>query len=178
MAPAPGRKADNTPAGGRLDGLGRLLGFAIVAGMALALLATVVVLPAWARLDKARADREALVYRTAVYDRLIAYRTELIDAVKTDPLQTERLLMAQRNYRRPGEAVYALDDVPADPPVLQAIKAQLPPPRPTSATLATLSRRVQRPATRRGVLLLSGLLMVLATVMFLPPRHRPLSEEA
>ncbi len=168
MAPTPGHDADT--AGGRLGRLGGLLGFAIVAGMALALLATVVVLPAWARLDRARADREALAYQAALFDRLIDYRTALIDAVKTDPLQTERLLMAQRNYRRPGEATYALDDVPADPSAVEAIKAQLTPPRPPSPTVATLGRRVQRPTTRRGLLLLSGLLLVLATVMFLPPR--------
>jgi len=171
MAPAPGPKADTA---GRL---GRFFGFAIVAGMAFALLATVVVLPAAARLDKARADRDALAYQTDVYDTLIAYRTALIASVKTDPLQTERLLMTQRNYRRPGEAAYALDDVPADPPVLDAIKAQLPAPRPASPTLGTLSRRVQRPATRRGLLLLAGLLMVLAAVMFLPPGQSPAAEK-
>ena len=165
MAPARGTKPD--PAG-RLGGFGRFAGFAIVAGMAFALLATVVGLPAAARLDKARADCDALAYHTAAYAGLIDYRGELIDAIKTDPLQTERLLMAQRNYRRPGEAVYAID-APADPPILEAIQAQLPAPRPASATLATLSRRVQRPPTRRGLLLLSGLLLVLATVMFLPP---------
>ncbi|NLF32484.1 MAG: hypothetical protein GX591_16535 [Planctomycetes bacterium] len=175
MAPAPGREADRS--GGRLGGLGRFLGFTIVAGMAFALLATVVVLPAWARLDQARADRDALAFQTAAYDRLVDYRTELIESVKTDPLQTERLLMEQRNYTRPGEAAYAIDDAPADPPVLDAIKAQLPAPRPASATLATLSRRVQRPATRRGLLLLSGLLLVLATVMFLPPGHRSAAGE-
>ena len=156
-----------------MTAVGRMLGFTAVAGMAFAFFAAVVLLPAWARLDRARADRDALIAQTHAYDRLITHKLRLIEAIKTDPMQTERLLMQQRNCHRPGEATLAIHDAPADPSVLQMLAAGTPPPRPASRTLAGMSRRVQRPTVRRGLLLLSGLMMLLAVVMFLPQTTPP-----
>jgi len=146
-----------------------MVGFALVAGMAFAMLGAVVLLPAWHRLDKARADRDRLAVQVRTYGKFIEHKGRLISSIESDPVQTERLLMAQRNFHRPGEQRVAMADAPVDPTPLELLASQTPPPRPASAALAAMSRRVQRPRVRRGLLGLSGVMGLLAVLMFLPP---------
>ena len=168
MAQSRGQKR-NDPADGALNAFGRMLGFAAVAGMAFALLAAVVLLPAWHRLDRARADRDLLAAQVELHEQYIQHEGRLIESIKSDPIQTERLLMEQQNYHYPGEQRVAIPEAPVDPPLLEVLAAQTPRPRPASPLLAAMSRRVQRPRIRRGVLLLSGVMGALAVLMFLPP---------
>ena len=145
-----------------------MIGFAVVAGMALAVLATVVLSPAVSRLLAARADRDALGQRVETYDELIDYKQRLAESIRTDPMQTRRLLMQQQNCRRLGEAGFLITDAPADIPLAEMIAGQTAEPR-RESTIDRISRRVQQPRTRRGLLLVSGIMMVCAMVMFLPP---------
>lgn len=143
--------------------------------MALAILAAVTLLPAWQRLSEARAHRDELAAAVEFNDRLIAYNQRLIEAIRTDPLLTERLLMDQENLRRPGEAAVRADWVPPDPPLTALLAAQTLQPASTSkppATVAALAEHLRQPRTRRGLLFLAGLMMVAATVLFLPAKRR------
>ncbi len=175
MAPARGQK-DSSPAAEVVYAGGRMIGFTLMAGMALAILAAVVLLPAWQRLDTIRARRDALAAKVETNDRLVAYRDRLIIASKTNPRLTEDLLIQQRNCRRPGEVVVPTD-IPPDPPVITMLAAKVEgtgsaASEANAALLDRLANRVQRPRTRRGLLLLSGLLMIAAMILFIPPDGR------
>jgi len=151
-----------------------MIAFALVAGMALAILAAIVLLPARQQLRAVRARRDALAAEVQTHERHIAHRERLILASKTHPRLTEDLLIQQRNCRRPGEVVVPTD-IPPDPPVAIMLAAKgaasRPVPGPSPAWLDRLTRRVQHPRTRRGLGLLSGLLLVAAMILFAPPQR-------
>ncbi len=148
-----------------------MIGFTITAGMAVAILAAVVLLPAWQRRQDARNQRDDLVAKSKAYDDLIGHNERTIEAIKTTPLLTEKQLMEQQNYSRPGEVAVELPDIPIDDqPDIQPLTAREPgSTQPLPERLKSLTKRVQNPRSRRGLLLLSGLLFVTAMVLFGPP---------
>jgi hypothetical protein len=150
-----------------------MLGFTIVAGLALAIFAAAVLLPAWHRRELARTQRDELAARVWTYDQLVDYKQRIIDTIKSDPLQTQRLLMLQQNYRRPGDVAVAMENAPVELPPLVQLAARAPTVQPPSPSLLHLAERLEDPRTRRGLMLLAGILMVGAMLLFLPPSARP-----
>ncbi len=173
MAPTPGTRSSTGPGGSSALEAVRLIGFIAVAGMALTILAAVVILPAYRQRSLAWADRHRLAQQARLNERLIDYNERLIEAIKTDPVLTQKLLMEQQNYRRPSQRAIPIAEAPLDPSVPRLLAAQVaqsaqPPPAP-SQRLDQLAQRVQDPATRRGLLLLAGLL-ISAAMIFLGRR--------
>jgi len=66
-----------------------------------------------------------------------------------------------------------VEDAPIDPSPLAQLAARAPAVKPPSPSLLHLAERLENPRTRRGLLLLAGILMVGAMLLFLPPDARP-----
>jgi hypothetical protein len=156
------------PSSTRQGGFFAALGFFIVAGMAMALHAAGGFLPVWQRQNQAQYARNALAAQVETTDRLIDYNEKLIEAVKTDPILTQRLMSQHMNYRPPGE-IAVETGAPEDPPIAVLLAAEAPLPPSPPPTLAALAEKVQNPSTRRGLLAIAGLLMTAAMILFAPP---------
>lgn len=170
MDPSPGQ-SDAPPPGQRL-GFGRMFGFIIVAGMAMAILAAVVCLPPLRRLERQRRAHAELQAQVDSNDRLVAYRQREITLTKVDPVVTERLLIRQQHYQPAGQRFVAVPGIEQDPPIAAALAVQPPPPTPEHPWVATLTDRAENPRTRRGMLALAGLLLTGAMVFFSPSDRR------
>lgn len=167
MARAHGQRTD--PHHGERVGPAReLAGFVLIAGTALGIFALVVLLPPWYRLASARTRRDALTAQAWTNEKLIQHRQRLAETIRCDPVQTQRLLMRQQNYRRPGETAMKVDAVAPDPPAIAMLAARAPEVSPPSALLGRVALRLQDPRARRGLLLVAGMLMTCALVMFHP----------
>jgi hypothetical protein len=169
MAQAHGPRADRGegPVGAFFRGLGVL----ITAGVAMAILAAVVLLPAWQRRELARVQRDDLARQVRVQRELVQYKQGLMEAVKRDPRQTAQLLIQQQHYHLADEASIPLD-APADPPLAQMLAARAPQTPAPAALVMNLAQRAGDPATRRGMLLVAGVLMVAAMLLFQPPQTK------
>lgn len=177
MALPHGPRADRNP-----DALpakaGRALGFAALATAGLCLVAGVVLVPAYARVQLAR---HALAVEKAKQadeqDRLIAQEHLLAD--KDDPVLLRRMVWTQMGLAPVG--VQVEDDAPAqpDPPAGEVISARHPRPAPPDTLTVRLAHRLdERPGLRRGLFLLGVGSLLLAAVMFGPPRRRPADARA
>lgn len=141
----------------------------------MSILAAVVLLPAWRRLDDARARRDELAAETWVYDQLIQHKRGMIESIKEDPLLTERILIDQQNYRRLGEMSLTVEEAPTDPSVAAVLAAHAPAGAAGNPTLRRLSHHMERPRTRHGLLLIAGILMIAA---FALPHHEAREQES
>ena len=146
-----------------------MFGFTIVAGLAVAILATVVIPPAYQRTSAIYGEQAVLASQVRVNNLYIQYTERLIEAIKTDPILTQRLLIQQRNFRRPGETTVTIAGAPEEVPIAQLLAATTTNPAPPQPTMAMLATRVQDPRTRRGLLLLAAVLLTVAMVLFAPP---------
>lgn len=169
MAPRRGLKTDRRRGG--LGAFARAVGFLIMAGTALAILAAAALLPAWQRREQARLNRDQLASEAQTQQRLVQYKQRMVEAIKRDPRQTAQLLVQQQHYRVPGQVPVQIVDAPADLPVAQLLAARSPQPRPITPLLAELAERLSHVNTRRGMLLVAGILMVGALTLFLPPEE-------
>ena len=172
MARVRGQRAepiDNGP----VAAAARAIGFTLLAGTALAILAAAALLPAWHRRDVALSRRDALLADSEARDRLIEYKQRLAESIQRDPLQTERLLIQQQNYHRPGEVAVTIKEAPADLTVADILAARAAQPSPPSPWLRRLARRLEQPRPRRGLMVVAGLLATCSIVLFLPPAAPP-----
>ena len=150
-----------------------MLGFIAAAGMSVAILAAVVLLPAWQRCEAARAERDELTSLVATNEALIDYDRRLAEVIRTDPIETQRLLIRQQNYRHPDNIAVLAPGVPEDASPLQMLAARAPSARGVSPSLAVMAARVSSPRARRGLLLVAFVLLICAFVLFLPPTVQP-----
>lgn len=148
-----------------------MTGLLITAGTAMALLAAVVLLPAWYWREQARIQRDELAAKVSTQQAYVEYKQGLVEALKRDPRQNAQLLMRQQHVHLPDEEPVDVP-APADPPVIQMLAARAPKPQPGDPLIMHLAERVIDPATRRGMLLVAGILMVMAMMLFQPPEQR------
>jgi len=166
-----GQKAD-LAGGGLIAVVGRVIGFIFVAGIALGIVAAVVLLPAWREREHALTQRDALAAKVWQYDRLIEYKQRLAEVTRCDPVQTQRLLISQQNYHQPGEVVVQISDAPIDPPAAVLLAARAPKVSEPSAILSRMAGRVERPLARTVLLLVAAAMMGGALMMFDRPAAR------
>lgn len=150
----------------------RAVGFFLLAGAAMALLAAVVLLPPWAGLAGARYDLARLQAEVADAEAQIAANERLIAALPHDEVLAKRLAMNQNLYWPRHEIVVVDPDAaPADPPDVVCPPRQARPPMP-AGLLIRAAGRLRNTAKRRGMLILAA--AALAAAMFLfPPAERP-----
>ena len=171
MALQPGTKADPNGNPHALSArLGRAVGFATLAGMALATLAGVVLLPARAQLADAQYQRDCLAAMNADARAVIAARQRLIDALPTDSVLAMRLARSQLEMLPAGEIVVVDPQRPAAEPLVSIDPT--PRPDPPDGWLYRSGLKFQDPAFRRGSLLLAGGAMLAAMLLFAVPLRK------
>ena len=163
---------DDEGEGGLVSAIGRMVGFCLLAGVSLAILAAVLLLPEYARLAWAR--HELAGWEAAVADKRaqIAANERLEAALPLDPVLTKRLAMNQRGLL-PADEVVVLD-VAGGRPLPPAVVHPPRHPRPTapSGWLMRAAQRMSRPPLRRGLLLLAAVAMLAAMFLFGPREKR------
>ncbi|MCK4275845.1 MAG: hypothetical protein KAX78_04985, partial [Phycisphaerae bacterium] len=146
----------------------RILGFAIPAGVAMAIVAVVVLTPPYARLAEARWRRTCLSVSATDGEALIAAQQRLIDAIPTDEVLTMRLAHDRLGLVPVNErAVATAAETPAPPPGIPSIQRH-PRPDPPPLWVLRAARRLQRPPLRRGLMLLAGGMLVMAMLLSSP----------
>ena len=159
---APKRGTNPEPAGRWVNALG----FATFSLAAVALLAAVVLLPAYADLRDARHQRELSACRNADLQAQYDAGELVIEAAQTDPTFMKRLAISQGEFIPSGQQIVHM---PHDSSAVRPDVITPPPaPRPASppAWIRHASGRVSRPDTRRGLLLMAGGLLVVAGLVF------------
>ncbi|KKN66466.1 hypothetical protein LCGC14_0471240 [marine sediment metagenome] len=167
------RKRTRSPEG--LKDLGPRVGafgFCVIGALALAVVAATVLVPAYASLLAVRYERESLAARNADMAAHLVAGQRMVEAAQQDTTFIQRLALSQGEFvpanRRvlagSGDGQLATPDVVAPTPTLRPAA----PPR----WLTTAAFRLSRPATRRGLLLLSAGLMLTAAVTFAPASTR------
>ena len=181
-------------AGGVAPALGRGLGFVLLAGAGLGLLAGVVLVPAWADAQRADYERGCLAAEIAdarAHSRALGRLADALEAGRDETL-VQRHLARYLNLRPPGHALPVspawAGNGPAGAPdepsaarggrapaaTAEAVVLYEPHPRPPppSPRVQALAARLQRPALRRGLLLLAALAIAASLLLFPPPRAR------
>jgi len=157
MERQPGTRAEETAAGyGVAASIMRGVGYVILAGLAMAIIASLVLLPAYA--DAIRAEHELAVKRAEVAHnrRVIAAGERLNKVILHDRVLNERLV---RGTIRRG--------------LLQIPKVNYPPE--PNGWLLGVANRVARLKTRRGLAFAALVAMVGAMFLFAPPVVKPAS---
>jgi hypothetical protein len=157
-------------ASGPLGAAARGIGFTALAGMAIAILAGVVLLPPAARLQRARHHRDCLAAYNQDAQTLIRVHDRLIEDLPDDDILTLRLLRQQQDLVPRGEVVVENPAFTATPPDL-AVPQPSPRPAAPDNLVTRAADRIANPRTRRGLLLLAAMAMIAAMLLFAPPRR-------
>ena len=168
MAARPGTKNSRTGRqSGRLLAAGRLLGFTTLAGLSLALMAAVILIPQVARHHRTRRRLAYLENYVADTQRQVWANERLIAALPDDEILTERLAMSQLGLLPTNELVYEGQRRRLPRPIAPIVKRTAQPPQPpANAWLMRAAKRIENPGKRRGLLIVAFGLMTLALFMF------------
>lgn len=144
---------------------GRLVGFVLISGTAVAILAAVVLLPRYAQLKRLEYRVGCKRAETAELRQLVGDQEHVIAAACSDPVLIRRLAINQCDMWPADAAVMPAPSGPVAPP--HAIAPEpVARPRPPATWLLSAAARLQRPAHRRGLLLIAAALMGLAVLVF------------
>ncbi len=151
---------------------GGLVGFLLLSLAAVGILGAVVLLPEYTRLknDEYRVQCEAATVKDL--ESLVKTNERFFAAVKGgDPVETSRLAMSICSYVPTNETVIPIRSrLPSTPGVVKINPAPRPP-KPDDM-LIRYSARVENPATRRGLCLIAGGLMLAAMFLYATPGRR------
>lgn len=173
MAPPCGTRAEvEDKSTNLLFAAGRMIGFTLLAGLAMLILAGLVLLPAYARWRQAEYQRDCLTVACRESEALVAAQERLIAALPEEEVLTKRLALSQGEVYAANEAVSASPRYPRRPPpdVIQPI--HYPRPAPPNDWLIRASVKVNNAGTRRGLLLLAAGCLLTAMFLFAPPDCR------
>lgn len=168
---AAGAEANTGPSAGDsfIGALARLTGFITLAGMAVAILAGVVLLPAYARVENAKYERDCVLAYNQDARTLIRINDRLIQHLPDDDILTLRLLNSQQALLSGGEVRIPAADGPARPPDMVEPPRSAPP-VPTDNAFTRAAARIVNPRTRRGLLLMAAGAIATAMLLFGPRR--------
>jgi hypothetical protein len=142
------------------------LGFVTFSLAAAALLAAVVLLPAYSDLRNVRHQRELSACRNADLQARYDAGELVIEAAQNDPTFMKRLAISQGEFIPSGQQIIHMpqDSSAVRPDVI----APPPTPRPDAPPrwIRHAAGRVSRPDTRRGLLLMAAGLLVVAGLFF------------
>ncbi len=173
MAPQPGTR-DSEPARPESPAslAARTLSFVLLAGLALAILAGVVLLPAYARLNQIIVERDHLVAANADHQVRIEAQRRFIKAVPKDRILAKRLAMRHfGSLPRAEYVVAATEDLRAPQAGTVAIDPH-PRPEPVRNWMTATAPKVARPITRRVLLTVAVVALVAAVVLTAAPGRR------
>jgi len=174
MAHPRGPKADPTDRrGGFLHAAGRLVGFVLLVGPAMAAVGAVVLLPPYARLAQRQYRRDCERARTARLEAVSDAQQQLIAALPHDKVLTARLAMRQESLWPEREVVVVDPGRPSERPPGMIPASAAPDPPPPDGVLIRWAAKLADPATRRGLFILAAGTMLAAMLLFAPPsRYR------
>jgi len=172
MALRPGRRDKAAAKGPGSSERARVAGFVCLSGTAVALLAVAVLLGPYARLALLRYRLERLAVECDNAAAQIDLNDRLIRAADQDEVLTRRLAVSRLGLHPVDEVTLVDRDEPRRPPphVVAAPRRQ-PPPAP-EAWLVRGGKKLADPTTRRGLMLLAGLAMLAAFLLFSPRSAR------
>ena len=152
------------------------MGFAALAGVSLAVLAGVVLVPPYARAVEAEYERRCLAARVRYEEAMVAAYDRFIAAAEYDEALNTRLAMSQLGLF-PGDQVIVVDRIgpPRPPGLIIPVGRELP--QPPSPKLTHAGRRLSDPRTQRGLLVLSAAAMAGAWLL-LARRRREAGKRA
>ena len=153
-----------------LGAFGSFIGFALLAGLAVIILAAVVLLPAYAKMEQVRYQRDLLACRYKDAQKLVAGHERMLKALEVDETLTKRLASEHFAVETPGEVVVA---DPKNPPQTTEVKLFSPtqPPPPPDNWLIRAADKIQNVRTKRGMILLAAGAMLTAMFLFSPPNR-------
>ena len=152
-----------------LFAFGRFVGFLLLAVPALAIVAAVVLLPAYQSMKAMEYQRDRTRAVIATYrDRIKATR-RVIEEAPADEQLTLQVRMAQERLLPPNEVVVVDPKAPPMPPPGSVTGPVRPMPPPPSDALLSMAQKIQSPATKRGLFLLAAAAMLAAMFLFSPP---------
>ncbi|MFA6134955.1 MAG: hypothetical protein WC869_13145 [Phycisphaerae bacterium] len=172
MEHQPGRKADSRARGPWLIfALGRGLGFLTLAGLAMVILAALILLPAYAQLQQVVYDRDCQQVAVNENDKTLEAQRRLIEELPDSEVLTKRLAISQGELTPDREVIVPRAGMPTLPPdVIQPVR--YPRPAKPDNLLLTLGTRIEKPSTRRGLLFLAAGALLVAMFLFSPPERR------
>ncbi len=174
-----GPAAESSGGLGFLYGLGRFVGFMLLAGPALAIIAGIVLLPAYKSMKTTQYERDCRRSANAQYKEYLDAVNRQIAEAPEDEQFTLRLRMEQGRLMPPGEVAIEVPNDPGEHPPGTIYAAPSTKPAPPSGLLLTMADRVADPATRRGLLLLAAVAMLAALFLFAPPeKYQPAAGSA
>ncbi len=149
-----------------------MVGFVLLGGLAMGLLAAVVLLPAYVDMAQSQYDRDfdkviiaEMVLRQAANERLIAA------VERQDPVVTRRLATLRLGVTPPNETMIPIPGVSSAREIFGL--PPLPRPTPPQNWLIRSAERIERPAFRRGLLALGALAILAAMLCFSSPVKYP-----
>lgn len=147
------------------------VGFTVLTGMALSLIAVVVLLPAWGRCAILRYQRDCKARDVRQAELTLAAMDRLLEDVREDEVLTQRLAWSRLGLCPSGE-VRVLPTNPRQVPQPGALsRVRLAGPPKPNARLLGLARRTNETRRRRGMLALAGGMLIAALLLFAPPER-------
>ena len=142
------------------------LGFVTFSLAAVALLAAVVLLPAYATMLDVRHERELRACRNQDMQSQYDAGERVIEAAETDPTFMERLAISQGEFVLANRSVIHLpqDSRSVRPDVVTVEPMERPAGPP--AWVRNAAGRVSNPQTRRGLLMMAGGMLLVAGLVF------------
>ena len=154
---------------GFADALVRFVGFSVLMGMAMLILAGVLLLPAYARLQRFRHQRDSDSLRLKEARAAIKAMDRLIQEAPTDEVLTKRLAWSKLGMVPSNEVRVISPSTPSSALVPGALsKIRYDDPSPPNSRLDILAEKLQRPAHRRGLLVLAASMTIAAMLLFAP----------
>jgi hypothetical protein len=161
----------------RLAGLlVRGVGFSVLTGMSLSLLAAVVLLPAWGRYAVLRYQRDCKARDVREAEMTLAAMDRLLEDVRKDEVLTQRLAWSRLGLCPSGEVRVLPRDRRDETQPGSLSKIRLPDPPGPNGKLLGLARRTNESRRRRGMLALAGGMLIAALLLFTPPERSELSK--
>jgi hypothetical protein len=167
MARRCGTKAETTPP---IKPIASGLAFCLLAGLGATIAAGVVLLPPYARMKLTQYRRDCLAAKVSDEHAALATYDRMIADAPHDPVLTQRLAMNQLGLAPRRAVVERVSNV--ETPGVVRVEPTPRPTRPSGWVMRT-ARRLQRPRLRRGLLLLAGMSVLAAVVLFLLPDRKP-----
>ena len=176
MEPQPGAKAEKESRPPLVPDwvirTGGLVGFLLLSLSALGILGAVVLLPEYTLLKNEQYRRDCEAAAVQDLQSLIKANGRLAAAIRDDAVEIGRLAMSICDYVPTNETVIPIHSriSPSTPGIVKINPAPRPP-KPNDA-LIRLSARVENPATRRGLCLIAGGLILAAMFLYSTPGRR------
>ncbi len=151
------------------DALVRFAGFSALMGMAMLILAGVLLLPAYARLQRFRHQRNCERLRLKEARATVRAKDRLIEKAPTDEVLTKRLAWSKLGMV-PYNEVRAISPSSHPSALVPGALSKIrydDPPLPNSR-LDILAAKLQRPGHRRGLLVLAASMTIAAMLIFAP----------